>query len=420
MLARIHESRDVKPERLLSLALWLATEAPERATVKLAMALLGLVPDEEARRVLMALGKHEEFTLYAAVALQNTLEAPDEALWELARAVDGWGRIQAIRRLAKTKHPAIRAWLLREGYRNSIMTEYTALICAETGGLLEALRASAADRALLRGAGQLLEALIEGRSGPEEGIDDYADGAEAARLLVRHLAACAQDLEDLLSVVAIRDFLAEDDADGEARAQRGWSPELCAELRQRCDAIVADRTWLARVEAGLRAEDEGALRLAARGARALGIDAWPRLFERLDRPGDGAAWLWFEAARTRDAQRFQRVVELAHRRLPLARIATGPDQSFGLGPEYEAHLKLTFVLQELRNSPGQGWELIRPGLASPVVANRNMAIAALETWGRERWGAEVEPALRTALEREPDEQLRERLHGVLRGVAVAP
>ena len=56
MLARIHESRDVKPERLLSLALWLATEAPERATVKLALALLGLVPVGEARRVRMARG----------------------------------------------------------------------------------------------------------------------------------------------------------------------------------------------------------------------------------------------------------------------------------------------------------------------------------------------------------------------------
>src|SRR5687767_14595962 len=61
---------EVDPEGMRALAVWLAMEAPDREPVKLAMALLGVFGLAEHIEVLQVLGRHDEFTLYAAVAFR--------------------------------------------------------------------------------------------------------------------------------------------------------------------------------------------------------------------------------------------------------------------------------------------------------------------------------------------------------------
>jgi hypothetical protein len=97
------------------LARWLATEAPDRGAVKFGLALLGHCGDFRDEEILLTLGRHEEFTLYAAVALTNTMLDPELALWDLAKHVHGWGRIQLVGRLAGTENPNIKNWMLRGG-----------------------------------------------------------------------------------------------------------------------------------------------------------------------------------------------------------------------------------------------------------------------------------------------------------------
>ncbi len=71
--------------------------------------MIGLFPANDARELLLALGRHEEFTLYSAVALLSSEDDPERRLYELARHVSGWGRIQTIERLAGTQDEEIRA-----------------------------------------------------------------------------------------------------------------------------------------------------------------------------------------------------------------------------------------------------------------------------------------------------------------------
>lgn len=163
LIERVLDTGDLDPERLEALALWLATLAPDREPVKIAIALLGLVPGSDHIELLMTLGRHEELTLYAAVALGNAAgEDAERHLFELARAVDGWGRIQIVERLAETDDPEIKAWMLRDGYRNDVMFEYLAYTCAVAGELCGALEADSIDPALLDGAGDIIAALIAG------------------------------------------------------------------------------------------------------------------------------------------------------------------------------------------------------------------------------------------------------------------
>jgi hypothetical protein len=400
----------LNPERLHAIARWLTTNAPDREPVKVGVALLGLFRAEEDRALLLTLGRHEEFTLYVAVALSNAEERPERTLWQLAQHVTGWGRIQIIERLAGTQDEHIRAWLLREGYRNDIMVEYTALICATTGDLLSALRLPEPDDALLRGAGEILSALIHGRGGPAEGIGEYSQGAETAELYLAHLQNREATLEQFLVVSTIKQFLEEEE--GETHDPNlGWHQRR-EKLRALANAILSRSDWTERVRAGLASDDAHTFNTAAAAARVLNIDTWEIYFERLER---GEPHHWYFVMQTDDPARIDRVVALAEERLPLEQIATGPADELGLGPGFQHHSALDFVLQDLRRFPGRGWPLIRAGLQSPVTRNRNMAVRALSAWDKKLWPAETEPVLRTALEREPNGGTQESMRKVLAG-----
>lgn len=409
-LLKIVGGDDMDPDRLRAVARWLATEAPDREPVKAGIALLGVFHGSEDREILLNLGRHEEFTLYAAVALLNTEDDPEHQLYELARHVTGWGRIQTVERLAGTQDEEIKAWMLREGYQNSIMYEYTAYTCATTGDLLGALSSPDPDEALLKGAADILSALIDGRGGPAEGIGEYEDGAEATELFLAHLRDRRVDFEQLVAVDVIKRFLEEQV--GEARdPDLGWLQRR-AGLLEHIDTILSRPGWERQVRRGLASGDQREFHYTTQAARVIGVDTWDAYFERLER-GEGD--YWYFVMQTDDPERIDRVVALAQQRLPLEQIATGPADELGLGPKFEHHSALDFVLQDLGRFPGKGWPLVRAGLRSPVVRNRNMAVRALAAWGREAWPEEAETLLQDALENESREDTGDYMRKALAG-----
>jgi hypothetical protein len=190
-------------DRLYELARSFATEAPDREPVKFGIALLGLFRRPGDQELFQTLGRHDEFTLFCAVPVANSSEDHDEALWRLARNVTGWGRIHAVERFARAANPAIKDWLLREGFRNSILYEYLAATCARAGGLLAALSEDRVDRDLLTAAGEIIQALIAG--GPAEGIDDYEDARPVIESYLGHMASSAETVEVPITAAFARD-----------------------------------------------------------------------------------------------------------------------------------------------------------------------------------------------------------------------
>ena len=65
----------------------------------------------------------DEFTLYCSVAFKNLVKDPVDALWETAKAARGWGKIQAVERLAPLAkdRPDVKRWLLVDGCENAVM-----------------------------------------------------------------------------------------------------------------------------------------------------------------------------------------------------------------------------------------------------------------------------------------------------------
>jgi hypothetical protein len=404
-------------DRLYELARSFVTEAPDREPVKFGIAILGLFRRPADMGLFQTLGRHDEFTLFCAVALANLSEEHDEALWTLARNVTGWGRIHVVERLAGTTNPAIKRWMLREGFRNSIMYEYLAATCARTGGLLAALSEDRVDRDLLTAAGEIIQALIVG--GPAEGIDDYEDARPVIESYLGHMASSTETIEDFLHVNSIKRYLDEDNSRWAGRCDAGWTSECRESLRSECAAILGRPEWTDRVREQLSSDVELTFAIADQAAKALGIDTWDIHWQRLQqKPAEPGRWYHVMAGC--DGDRIGKVVEFAEANIDLAAIATGVGDELGLGRGFEPHSCLDYVLQDLRRFPGNGAILIEAGLKSPVVRNRNMALNALAAWSQEGWPGGLERALEQAAGCEPNEDVRERMRQVLRGEPLSP
>ena len=400
----------VPADRLAMIGRYLAVESGARAAVKLGIAFLGASGDPTNREILMTLGRHDEFSLFSAVALQRTQSDPETALWELARTVSGWGRIHLVERLRSTERPDIRAWILREGYRNDVMVEYLAHIAVTTGDLRGALDVAEPDDELLAAACDLVMALVSDFS-PAETIDDYDEAPRAIELLLGHVATRGRAIPHLLAVDAVERFLADDDARWAEREATSWPPGLRAELLGRCAAIRSQPAWIERVERALDTEDRAEFWGAEQAARILGMDPFTAIVRQVERdPIEGP---WYQLLQAADDARIDQVVRLAETHLPLAEIATGPALELGLGPGFRPFDAVGHVVEGLQRFPGRGWSIIAAALRSPVIRHRHAALRALADWPRADRPAEVEAALRAAAAIEPDDDVRERIGQLL-------
>lgn len=397
-------------KRVQEFARWLATNAPDRGPVKLAIAILGVYPGEQNKDIITTLGEHEEFTLYSAVALTNALENPETELWSLAKKVHGWGRIQIVERLRNTQNPDIKHWMLREGYNNSVMNQYLAYTCATTGELLNALKEQNPDDDLIKGAGEILDALISG--GPAQDINDYEDGAEATKLYVRLIANKELSLAQFQTVSSIKDFVEDANTDWHEKGKKGWTKAVREEISELAKAVLDKPAWKEKVLNGLQSSDNYQFYVATSVGKQLGVDVWPYFFER-QRSGLGDEW--YHLMQTENPERIDQVIALAQRVIPLEKIATGPAQKIGLGPEYKHHSALDSIVQGLRRFPRKGWDLIKASLNSPAIRNRNMSLMALQYWGKENWPTETEKTLQAALKLEPDPKVKESIKKVING-----
>ncbi|MBG6247676.1 MULTISPECIES: hypothetical protein [Symbiopectobacterium] len=193
LMEKLPQASALSSQKVHDMMLWLAMESPDRNPVKCAVALLAYFPSQENQALVSLLGLHGEFTLFSAVALHNILpaESHETALVARAKRVASWGRIQLIERLPDEVSSTTRDWLLREGYSNSVMPEYTAWDCATKGKLLTVLTSGNVDAELLLGAGEILSALIYG--GPARDIHDYVDGSLACH---HYLVLIRQSTDD--------------------------------------------------------------------------------------------------------------------------------------------------------------------------------------------------------------------------------
>ncbi|MEU0557862.1 hypothetical protein [Dactylosporangium sp. NPDC006015] len=409
-LVRQLQGRDLPAGRLRELALHLARHGTGRDEVATGVMLLGVSGDRRDRDLLLLLGALDTLTRYAVAALRGSQPDPDRAVYELARRVDGWGRIHAVEQLRGTGDPEIRAWLLRDGYRNTIMDEYLAHLAATTGGLLDALAPDAIDEPLLSGADGILLALLHG--GPAADITHYPDGPRVIDRYLTHAGNYPPDLSRVGVVGTLSDFIAgqtvRPSGSGPKADAVAWSAAERARLRDACDALTARPAWRELLDRALHSADPKEFQRAIWVAEKLHVPMDGLLRAHLRRePFD--TYLWFSLVDgTSD---IDGVLDLAAELLPLADLATGPTLDLGLGSDRPEHV-LDIVVSRLDAHPGKGWPLIAAALANATVRNRNMAVRALDAWPAGTPAAAE--AVAAAARVEPDPGIDRRMRALLR------
>jgi len=387
------------PGSIFHEAKWFAEHAAHRNAVKFGIALLGLFHNEEEKELLLTLGGHEEFTLYAAVAIQNGMEQSNEVLFELAKRVHGWGKIHLVERLDPASRE-IKDWLLRDGCRNTIMNEYLACVCARHGGLHEALSSHHIDTALFEGATDIIDALIDG--GPAEDIDDYEHAPQVLADYLRLAKEMCSTVKHLAVMLNIRDFFAQDEERWAARMSAGWTEQLRTDTMEANRAIIEQPEWSGKIMKAVDSSHSIERHYATICAERLGVDIWENLYKQFKENPLSDSTL-FHLMKSDDPGRIGKLVQFAAVNLPLWEIASGPGEEMGFGEQYAPHRCLDTILQSLDRFEGMGAELVIAGLNSPVIRNRSMAIDALEGWSADAWGERIVEAVRQLAEIEPDD-----------------
>lgn len=377
ILAAINQTEDVDGEALHQEARWLADHAYHREAVKMGLVLLTLCAGEADLDLLQMLGRCDEFTWYVLDVFKQRFAQANDLIFELSQLVSGWGKIACVTELEATS-PQIRRWLLTDGCQNSIMDEYLAAICAEKGQLNEALQEEVVERSLYKGAGTILYALLD-LEGPARDIYDVVNPDSIILNYLRHSARHCYELDDLLVILSIREFMLDQDEYAVDAPEKGWVNSIRRQVGSTCEDLIFQIYWPELIEKQLN--DTGFMQYQAfTAARRLGMDIWPQLYALLaENPLDDA--LLYEILRDPDQNRKKQVIDLVQEPW-LTAIESGSPEDDAISSVFSGRTRIFKALETL---PGHGGQLIMAGLRSPSSRINSSALAVLQAWSLPYW-----------------------------------
>lgn len=208
------------PQRLFEFAVGVLQASGSVGALKYALSVLELLAQVEGewRDLIYTLGLCDEFTLYC-VFVARQWENASQAIWRLAQNTRGWGRVHAVAEL-EPENEAMRDWLLDEGWRNGVLTAYSALQCALKGDLAARLKQPDLTAEQMAAAAGLLNGLLD--EGPLLGISD--ERLPDAAGLLRSFLAQAERLNYNIERALLQEITV-------MAAERDW-PEVQAQAER--------------------------------------------------------------------------------------------------------------------------------------------------------------------------------------------
>jgi hypothetical protein len=393
---------DAEP-RLHDLARRLATQSRDRGPVKFGIAMLGSMGDENDLEIVRTLALHDEFGLYAAGAIAELAPQRQQALYEMAQKLKGWGRIEAVTLMTATTDPNLRRWLLTEAFRNDVTPQYLAYQCATIGDLAEAMtdRANVSDVVFLTGVSDLIQSLI--KPGPSRDSQSYEQTPAVAIAYLQAVQGKKDSIGFLLTAQVLNEYA----------AAAPWTADQKAAVKKLAEPIVADKSWHRRV-IGALSDDRGDLEQAELAAAKLDIETFDVHMKRLAKNG-AVAGRWRLAFSAADPRQLASLVNVAEKTF-------GPRFARGaVGRANTSDEALEAVLQGVARYPGTGMPIVDASLLdiSPVV--RRAAVETLVRWGGPYLrDMTVRAALSAAVDGETDEALKARMVALLNVGEAAP
>lgn len=349
-------NRDSIPAgELYKFAMYAVTRSCDTECVKFGLSILELLnikDNEEIKAIVTVLGLSEEFTLFSVFVMLGWSDG-NEKIAYLARMTHGWGRIHAIERL-KPDTEEIRRWLLHEGVHNTVQPAYSALTCWNKSGAAEILRSSSElsdeDFKALR---DLIDALLD--EGPCAGISAVENSEETLELFLNKASGRELNADDYAVIRNIRNY------DGE----NGKIAALCGGIlsTEKCRECVFNAV-----------KNGELIELAA----DLGLDFKDEVLRLIESDFDERAHLCRYLMD--DSEYRAKTVEIFREKLPLDKMKAAPSNELCFSKEFQSEKNLVFLIQELKDCPLEGADLVEASLRCAPIHNRNMALRVLDSW----------------------------------------
>ena len=391
----------------------LAFKTNRRNSVKVGVALVGICKGKSVVNEIKTIGLHDEFSLFSIVAISNISDDIVNDFWEIAKKVDGWGKIHIVERLAKMELPiTVKNWLIIDGYKNSIMYEYLAYTCAVNGNLHDVLKHESIDTSIFKASAEIIAALIAG--GPAEDISHYQYASILVENFVRHARTQADNISDFIALSHIKDFLIELQNDTNEQLKNGWTQDIISNCLIDIVEILNRKKWSELTIEALQSHDNIVYWNGKSAAKILNINLWEIVWKKLQNNPDESS-LWYDVINEAKPENVDAIIQFATEIIPLKELATGPKDSLGLGREFNKYQCLDYVITFLENYPQKGELIILTALDSPVTRNRNMAVRVLHKWGQNSWSKSIAAKLEHLSKIEPNNSTKEDISRVLKG-----
>ena len=373
-----HESIDLN--KVVALSLNLIKTSDNIELIKIGIGLLGLFDlggFDEAIETVITLALYDDFTLYTVVAALGWTDG-NKIIFQMAKHVDGWGKIHAVERLEPIDDE-IRDWILRDGCSNNVMNAYLGLTCAVKGDLINALRQDNLDDDLFESISVILDALLD--EGPVTGISAYEHAEEALNLFLNHAKKYAVSVKHLWQILNIRDWA--------GNAEVGYKNRVLVG----CNDIISNPNWESKIFDALKQRDDKLLFYVIYSASRMDIDISVELLAAVKaEPLKNHMYIQplFKVRNMADE-----LISFYENILPLDEMAAGMGDYMFPDKLIQEYSSLDFILPEVATYSLQGIKLIKTGLNSPVVRNRTMACRALSGWvkSQNKPLAEISPEL---------------------------
>lgn len=353
----IIDNKDSIPaEEMYKFAVYVITKSWDVECVKFGLSILELLnveAGETLKAVICVLGLCDEFTLFAVFVMSRWSDG-NENIAYLARLTHGWGRIHAIERLeADTEE--IRKWLLRDGVHNTVMPSYTALTCWNKSGAAELLFGNEplSDEDF-HGLRDIIDALLD--EGPCAGISEVENAEEVLAEFLKKASEKELGLDDY---EVIRNIAVHNEGEN-------------AEIARQCRDLLNSEKCRGIVKAAVQNGE------AVELARILRIDYREDVLRILDTDLDKKAHLC--GYLMNDSEYRAKTINIFREKLPLEAMKKAPSNELCLGEKFRNERNLVFLIQELKEYPLEGADLVEASLQCAPPQNRNMALRVLKSW----------------------------------------
>lgn len=345
---------DINVEKAYPCIFDIVCRSENKESIKFALEFMELLDTSQdfIMDVVRTIGLSDEFSIFAAWIMRGWDDGNNE-LFELAKKVNGWGRIHIIE-LLEPDTDEIKEWLLTEGTKNDVVYAYSALTCWQKSDAEQRLGSNDLTYKEYSGLLILADALLD--EGPVWGISQIENSDEILSAIVSRAKEYTLSIDDYEDIRRI-----------------SISTNVKYPLaKQACDVVLFSEQCKLTVERSV-AEGKG-IELAV----LLGIDYKEQLILSLEKEFHKNRFYCDKLLG--DETYTERVLDVFRNNLPFEDMVGEPQDSIAVGKDFDSSMTYQIFLQNLRDKPFVGIDIVLKGFQCRTITCRNAALACVKKW----------------------------------------